>query len=84
MIKNFISRLKMKEIIIDPTPDVKRGFYVGTMKIPAAATLHRYEKSYAKMVEFVGRLYKAGADDIAHTRGASAGAGSRDQTLSGP
>lgn len=93
VIKNFISRLKMKQIVIDPTlatfaflkqkdgdlnepfapvaehmpPDVKRGFYVGTMKIPDAATLHRYEKSYAKMVEFVGRLYHAGVPIVAGT-----------------
>ena len=40
-------------------PDVKRGFAVGTMKIPDEATLKRYEKSYAKMVEFVGRAYRA-------------------------
>lgn len=48
-------------------PDVKRGFYVGTMKIPDAATQARYEKSYAKMTEFVGRLYKAGVPLVAGT-----------------
>jgi imidazolonepropionase-like amidohydrolase len=93
VVKNFISRLKMKGTVVDPTlatfaflkqkdgdlntpfapiaehmpPDVKRGFYVGSMKIADAATLARYEKSYAKMVEFVGILYKAGVPIVAGT-----------------
>ncbi|MES2322062.1 MAG: amidohydrolase family protein [Pseudomonadota bacterium] len=48
-------------------PDVKRGFHVGTMKIADDATLKRYEKSYAKMVDFVGLLYKAGVPIVAGT-----------------
>ncbi|MFB9246455.1 amidohydrolase family protein [Massilia antarctica] len=48
-------------------PDVKRGFYVGTMKIADEAAQKRYEKSYAKMVDFVGRLYKAGVPIVAGT-----------------
>jgi hypothetical protein len=48
-------------------PDVQRGFHVGTMKIADDATLKRYEKSYAKMVEFVGRLYRAGVPIVAGT-----------------
>ncbi|MRV75733.1 amidohydrolase family protein [Duganella sp. FT92W] len=48
-------------------PDVRRGFHVGTMKIADDATLKRYEKSYAKMVDFVGRLYKAGVPIVAGT-----------------
>ena len=48
-------------------PDVKRGFYVGTMKITDAAAQARYEKSYAKMVQFVGILYKAGVPIVAGT-----------------
>lgn len=48
-------------------PDVARGFHVGTMKIPDAATQARYEKSYAKMVQFVGILYKAGVPLVAGT-----------------
>ena len=93
VVKNFISRLKMKGTVIDPTlatfaflkhkdgdintpfapiadhmpPDVKRGFHVGAMKIADAATLARYEKSYAKMVEFVGILYRAGVPIVAGT-----------------
>ncbi len=93
VVKNFISRLKMKGTVVDPTlatfaflkqkdgdintpfaaiaehmpPDVKRGFYLGTMKIADAATQARYEKSYAKMVEFVGMLYRAGVPLVAGT-----------------
>lgn len=48
-------------------PDVKRGFSVGTMKIADAATQQRYEKSYAKMIDFVGRLYRAGVPLVAGT-----------------
>ncbi|MET0320423.1 MAG: amidohydrolase family protein [Duganella sp.] len=48
-------------------PDVQRGFSVGTMKIDGADQLKRYEKSYAKMVEFVGVLYRAGVPIVAGT-----------------
>jgi imidazolonepropionase-like amidohydrolase len=48
-------------------PDVKRGFYQGQMKIPDEATATRYEKSYAKMIEFTGRMYKAGIPLVAGT-----------------
>ena len=48
-------------------PSVKRGFFVGTMKIADDATLKRYEKSYAKMVQFVGLMYKAGIPIVAGT-----------------
>ena len=92
-VKNFVARLKAKQIVVDPTlatfafmkqkdgdlnepfaaiadhmpPDVKRGFHVGTMKIADDATLKRYEKSYAKMVDFVGILYRAGVPIVAGT-----------------
>ena len=48
-------------------PDVARGFKVATMKIEGDAQLKRYEKSYAKMVEFVGIMYKAGVPIVAGT-----------------
>jgi hypothetical protein len=48
-------------------PDVARGFHVGTMKIPDAATQARYEKSFAKMVQFVGTLHQAGVPIVAGT-----------------
>lgn len=47
-------------------PDVKRGFSVGTMKIPADK-VQRYEKSYARMVDFVGVMYRAGVPVVAGT-----------------
>lgn len=48
-------------------PDVRRSFSVGSMDIPDAATDERYKRSYAKMVEFVGRLYRAGVPLVAGT-----------------
>lgn len=48
-------------------PDVSRGFSVGTMKIEDDAALKQHQKSYAKMVEFVGRLYKEGVPIVAGT-----------------
>ncbi len=48
-------------------PDVKRSFSVGTMKIADAAAQKRYEQSYARMVQFVGQLYKAGVPIVAGT-----------------
>lgn len=48
-------------------PDVARGFKVGTMKIDGDAQLKRYEKSYAKMVQFVGIMYQAGVPIVAGT-----------------
>lgn len=47
-------------------PDVKRSFSVGTMKIPADKE-KRYEKSYARMVDFVGVMYRAGVPIVAGT-----------------
>jgi imidazolonepropionase-like amidohydrolase len=37
------------------------------MKIPDEKTWQRYEKSYAKMIEFTGRMYKAGIPLVAGT-----------------
>ena len=48
-------------------PDVRRGFFVGSMNIPDDATASRYKASYAKMVEFVGRIYQAGIPIVAGT-----------------
>src|SRR5262249_26844195 len=48
-------------------PDVQRNFHVGTMKIADDATAARYQKSYDKMIEFVGRMYKAGIPIVAGT-----------------
>ena len=48
-------------------PDVRRSFYVGSMDIPDDATDARYKRSYAKMVEFIGRLHRAGVPLVAGT-----------------
>ncbi len=50
-------------------PDVLRGFRVAEFDIPDDATAARYNKSYDKMVEFVGRMYKAGVPILAGTDG---------------
>ncbi len=48
-------------------PDVQRGRRAAEMDIPDEATAARYRKSYDKMVEFVGRAYKAGVPLLAGT-----------------
>ena len=48
-------------------PDVSRGFLQAQMKIPDDATAQRYNKSYEKMIEFTGRMYKAGIPLVAGT-----------------
>ncbi len=48
-------------------PDLQRSFSVGQMKIADDAAAARYEKSYAKMIEFVGRMYRAGIPLVAGT-----------------
>jgi hypothetical protein len=50
-------------------PDVQRGFRVATVDIPDDATEARYKASFAKMVEFVGRLYRSGIPIVAGTDG---------------
>jgi imidazolonepropionase-like amidohydrolase len=48
-------------------PDIQRGRKVASMKIPDDATAARYDASYKKMVEFVGRMYRAGIPLVAGT-----------------
>ncbi|MFD0323113.1 amidohydrolase family protein [Lysobacter gummosus] len=48
-------------------PDVQRLRRSAEMDIPDDATAARYNKSYDKMVEFVGRAYKAGVPLLAGT-----------------
>jgi hypothetical protein len=48
-------------------PDVKRGLRVAEFNIPDDATAARYNKSYDKMVDFVGRMYRAGVPILAGT-----------------
>lgn len=48
-------------------PDVRRGFKVAEMEIPDDKTGALYEKSYEKMIDFVGRMYRAGVPIVAGT-----------------
>jgi len=50
-------------------PDVQRGLTVAEFDIPDDAAAARYEKSYEKMVDFVGRMYRAGVPILAGTDG---------------
>lgn len=56
-------------IVANLPPDVQRGMYTNDMKIPDDATAERYNRSYEKMIEFVGRMYKAGVPIVAGTDG---------------
>ncbi len=48
-------------------PDVQRSRRAAEMDIPDDATAARYSKSFDKMVEFVGRAYRAGVPLLAGT-----------------
>ena len=48
-------------------PDIQRGLRVGEFPIPDDATAERYRASCAKVVDFVGRLYRAGVPLVAGT-----------------
>jgi hypothetical protein len=48
-------------------PDIQRARKVASMKIPDDATAARYDASYRKMIEFVGRMYRAGIPLVAGT-----------------
>ncbi len=48
-------------------PDVERSFKVGSMLIPDEATAQTYKKSYLKMIEFTGLLYRSGVPIVAGT-----------------
>jgi imidazolonepropionase-like amidohydrolase len=48
-------------------PDIQRSRRVGEMDIPDDATAALYTKSFDKLVEFVGRMYKAGVPIVAGT-----------------
>ncbi|MCA1931076.1 amidohydrolase family protein, partial [Rheinheimera sp.] len=48
-------------------PDIQRAYARAELDIPDEATAQRYAKSYAKMVEFVGMMYKAGIPVVAGT-----------------
>ncbi|RPE81861.1 amidohydrolase family protein [Vulcaniibacterium tengchongense] len=48
-------------------PDVQRQRKAAEMNIPDDATAARYDRSFAKLVEFVGRAYRAGVPLVAGT-----------------
>lgn len=48
-------------------PDIQRSYARAELDIPDQASAERYAKSYAKMVEFVGLMYKAGIPVVAGT-----------------
>ena len=50
-------------------PDIQRHVRSGFMKIPDDKTQRRYEASYAKMLEFIGRMHRAGVPIVAGTDG---------------
>ncbi|NDY82691.1 amidohydrolase family protein [Orrella sp. NBD-18] len=58
-----------KSIAPNMPPDIVRSFKTATMKIPDEQTAKRYEASYKKMIEFVGKLYRAGVPIVAGTDG---------------
>jgi imidazolonepropionase-like amidohydrolase len=47
--------------------EMQRGMRAGSMKIPDEATFKRYDRSYEKMVSFVGQMYRAGVPLVAGT-----------------
>ena len=48
-------------------PDVQRGRRAAEMNIPDDATAAKYNRSFAKLVDFVGRAYRAGVPMVAGT-----------------
>jgi len=48
-------------------PDVQRGRRAAEMNIPDDATAAKYNRSFAKLVDFVGRAYEAGVPMVAGT-----------------
>lgn len=48
-------------------PDIQRSRRAAEMNIPDDATAERYKRSFAKLVEFVGRMHKAGVPIVAGT-----------------
>ena len=48
-------------------PVMQRELKYGAMKIPDKKTAERYQKSYQKMVEFTGLLYRSGVQIVAGT-----------------
>ncbi|NCP63412.1 MAG: amidohydrolase family protein [Paraglaciecola sp.] len=56
-----------RDIVDHLPPDVQRRYHTAEVDIPDASTAALYAKSYAKMVEFVGMMYRAGIPVVAGT-----------------
>jgi len=56
-----------RAIVTHLPPDIQRAYARAELDIPDEATAERYAKSYAKMIEFVGMMYKAGIPVVAGT-----------------
>lgn len=56
-----------KDIVGHLPPDLQRRYHTAEVDIPDVATAKLYAKSYAKMVEFTGLMYKAGIPIVAGT-----------------
>ncbi|KXI30231.1 amidohydrolase family protein [Paraglaciecola hydrolytica] len=56
-----------KDIVGHLPPDLQRQYHTAEVDIPDAATAALYAKSYAKMLEFTGLMYKAGIPIVAGT-----------------
>jgi len=48
-------------------PDVRRTLRTASMEIPDEATAERYRRSYARMIEMVGAMHRAGVQIVAGT-----------------
>ncbi len=56
-----------RAIVKNLPPDIQRQYARAELDIPDAATAERYARSYAKMVQFVGMMYRAGIPVVAGT-----------------
>jgi len=56
-----------RAIVKNLPPDIQRQYARAELDIPDDATAQRYAKSYAKMVQFVGMMYRAGIPVVAGT-----------------
>jgi imidazolonepropionase-like amidohydrolase len=56
-----------KDIVSHLPPDLQRSYHTAEVDIPDTKTAELYAKSYAKMVEFTGLMYKAGIPIVAGT-----------------
>jgi len=58
---------ELADVLQHLPPDQQRSARMATMKIPDAAAARRYRAAVAKMIDFAGRLYRAGVPLVAGT-----------------